>query len=401
MCHDCGRLHRLGTLRAGVTAYCRRCAAVLRRHRPAGIERALAFTLAALALFTVAVTFPFLDLRLGPSQIHTTIFSGIADLDQQGRWPLAALVFGTAILAPGAQLLLQAYVLLPLHFGRVPPGLRSLMRLLHHLGPWSMVDVFMLGVLVATVKLGDMAQVVPGVALWAFAGTIVMLAASVSVFDEHAVWERLGEAPVPAPDARESALVACRFCQALAAPAAGDGTRCPRCGASLRRRKPASLQRTWALLLGALVLYVPANVLPIMRVTSLGKTQSDTIISGVIFLLEHGSWPLALVVFTASVVVPLAKITALLYLLISVQRGSARRRVDRTRLHRLTEAVGRWSMVDVFVVTILVAMVDLGKVATIEAQPGAAFFGAVVVTTMLAAMTFDPRLIWDARGGTA
>jgi paraquat-inducible protein A len=173
------------------------------------------------------------------------------------------------------------------------------------------------------------------------------------------------------------------------------GVLCPRCGAALHERKPRSIERTWAWLIAAALCYLPANLLPIMRVTSLGRAQADTIMSGVVYLLVHGMWPLALVVFVASVFVPLLKLFILFSLLLSVHRGSRWRPVDRTRLYRITEAIGRWSMVDIFVVTILVALVHLGNLATVEAQPGAVFFGAVVVLTMLAAESFDPRLIWD------
>ncbi|MCP5197582.1 MAG: paraquat-inducible protein A [Gammaproteobacteria bacterium] len=171
--------------------------------------------------------------------------------------------------------------------------------------------------------------------------------------------------------------------------------RCPRCGATLHIRKPNSLARTWALVIAASILYIPANTLPIMTVTSLGRTQSDTILSGVAYLLLHGMWPLALLIFFASVVVPLLKLLILIYLLVSVQRRSRWRPRDRTRLYRVTEAVGRWSMVDIYVVTILVALVHLGNLATIQAEAGAVFFGAVVVLTIFAALAFDPRLIWD------
>ncbi len=170
---------------------------------------------------------------------------------------------------------------------------------------------------------------------------------------------------------------------------------CPRCGASVHHRKPDSIARTWALVLAAALCYVPANVYPIMAITSLGQTQADTILSGVVFLLHHGMWPLAIIVFVASVFVPLAKLLSLSCLLVSVQRGSSWRPVDRTRMYRITEAVGRWSMVDIYVVTILVALVHLGNLATVAPRPGALFFGAVVVLTMFAAESFDPRLIWD------
>jgi paraquat-inducible protein A len=171
---------------------------------------------------------------------------------------------------------------------------------------------------------------------------------------------------------------------------------CPRCGSTLHQRKPNSISRTWALVLAAFVFYIPANVLPITTVTSMGKAQADTIMSGVIYFVATGMWPIALVIFFASVFVPLLKLIILTYLLISVQRKSNWRRRDRTKLYRITEAVGRWSMVDIYVVTILVALVKLGSLASIEAGPGAVFFGAVVVTTIFAAMSFDPRLMWDS-----
>jgi paraquat-inducible protein A len=133
-----------------------------------------------------------------------------------------------------------------------------------------------------------------------------------------------------------------------------------------------------------------------MSVTSLGRSQSDTIFSGVSFMLDHGMWPLAVVIFTASIFVPLLKLLSLGFLLVSVQLRSAWRPRERTRLYRVVEAIGRWSMVDVYVVTILVALVRLGNLASVQAELGAVFFCAVVVLTMLAAMSFDPRLIWDA-----
>jgi paraquat-inducible protein A len=195
-------------------------------------------------------------------------------------------------------------------------------------------------------------------------------------------------------------LVTCHDCHKLLHLADGHdhGARCPRCHGALHFRKPDSLQRTWALLLAAVVLYVPANVYPIMRVTSLGRTQADTILSGVVHLFEHGMWPLALIVFFASIVVPMAKLFALVHLLVSVQRRSPKKPVERTKLYRLTEMFGRWSMVDIYVVAMLAALVQLGSLAQVEAELGAVFFGATVVTTMIAAESFDPRLIWDRRG---
>ena len=199
--------------------------------------------------------------------------------------------------------------------------------------------------------------------------------------------------------ALEKSLVSCHSCHLVSKATAVHGKGkmiCPRCGSVLHQRKPQSLSRTWALVIAAFIFYIPANVLPITKVTSLGQAQTDTIMSGVIYFILTGMWPIALIIFTASIFVPLAKLIILTFLLISVDRKWQWRPRDRTRLYRITEAIGRWSMTDVYVVTILVALVRLGALANVDAEPGAIFFAAVVVTTMFAAMSFDPRLIWDA-----
>ena len=205
--------------------------------------------------------------------------------------------------------------------------------------------------------------------------------------------------PIPFT-ARNASHISCHSCHLLCRidySKIGESLVCPRCGSTMHQRKPNSLKRTWALVLAAFIFYIPANLLPITVVISLGKAQADTIMSGVIYFIHSGMWPIALVIFVASVLVPMLKLIILTYLLISVHRKSAWRPKDRTRLYRITEAVGRWSMVDIYVVTILVALVNLGNLATIQAGPGAGFFAAVVVITMFAAMSFDPRLIWDAK----
>jgi len=189
----------------------------------------------------------------------------------------------------------------------------------------------------------------------------------------------------------------CHTCHLLSKTAIhAHSVHCPRCGARLHSRKPNSLSRTWALTLTAYILYIPANLLPIMTVTMSGKGEPDTIFSGVKELVLGGMWPLALLIFFASITVPVLKLLTLTYLLLSVQFKSSWRPKERTTMYRITETVGRWSMIDIFVIAILVALVKLGALATIEAGAGAVAFGGVVVITMFAAMSFDPRLIWDA-----
>jgi paraquat-inducible protein A len=206
------------------------------------------------------------------------------------------------------------------------------------------------------------------------------------------------------PTAAAAGLARCHACGLLSRlpAAAGDAqAACPRCGAVLHLRRPASVARTWAYLSAAAVLYVPANVLPVMRSGSLFGVQEDTILSGVVFLWQDGSWFLAALVFVASIVVPLAKLLVLFFLLLGVQWRSAWRPQWRTRLYRTIEYLGRWSMLDIYVVTLLAALVQVQSLAAIQAGPGAVAFGAVVVLTMLASQSFDPRLIWDAAAAAA
>ena len=192
-------------------------------------------------------------------------------------------------------------------------------------------------------------------------------------------------------------LLSCHVCGQLSRMRPGlHEACCPRCAAPLHRRKPDSIARTWALLIAAMILYVPANVLPMMKTSSLFGSQSDTIMSGVVFLYTSGSWPLALVVLIASVMIPLGKLIALAYLLITVQRGSVKSNRDRIRLYRMVEIIGRWSMLDVFVDTFTVALVQLQPLMSVEPGPGVVFFMAVVILTVIAVQCFDPRLIWDA-----
>jgi paraquat-inducible protein A len=197
-----------------------------------------------------------------------------------------------------------------------------------------------------------------------------------------------------AHSAAAQGYIGCHLCGQVMKAAAGP-QRCPRCKSPVHFRKPHSLSRTWALLITAMILYIPANALPIMSTRYFNQTSSDTIISGVVYFLASGDWPLALIIFVASVVIPLLKILTLIYLLISVHRRSLIKPAERTRLYRLTEFVGRWSMVDVFVIAILTALVHMGVLVNIEPGWGATAFAAVVILTMLAARTFDPRLIWD------
>lgn len=197
--------------------------------------------------------------------------------------------------------------------------------------------------------------------------------------------------------AHELGMIACRACRLVcqAPPDGGREAYCPRCRAPLVARKPRSVTMTWAYLAAAALLYMPANTLPMMLTTTLQGTRSDTIISGVIALYESGSWDLALIVFVASVLVPVLKILALTLLLLSVRYQWAWAPRERAQLYRLIEGIGRWSMLDIFVVALLIALVRFGGLGQVNAGSGAVAFAAVAILTMLASRSFDPRLIWD------
>jgi paraquat-inducible protein A len=202
--------------------------------------------------------------------------------------------------------------------------------------------------------------------------------------------------PLPqVPTATRLGLLSCHACD-LVSPRSLEGQPCPRCGAKLHHRKPDSLARTWAFLLSAYILYIPANLLPVMVTQSILGTQQDTILSGVIYLWLSGSHLLAGIVLIASIIVPLLKMLILTLLLVSVHMRSTWRLRQRTKLYGLVEVIGRWSMLDIFVVALLASLVRAGALATIIPGGGALAFASVVVLTMLASLSFDPRLLWDS-----
>jgi paraquat-inducible protein A len=407
-CHECDLLQREITLEPGGVARCVRCGAQLYRDRPDGLNRALACTVGALVMFGIANAFPIVGLDVQGVLVETTLLGAVRVLFTDGMWPLAALVLATSFLMPLAEMCTMAYLLLPLTLNRVPSGARTAFRALHAVKPWGMTEVLILGFLVALVKLAAIASVVPGISLFAFGAVMLLISGASASFDPRDAWARIDPAAsisVPSVDAlhartaAQAGLFVCHDCALIskAAAHAHEG-RCPRCGAHLHFRKPDSIGRTWALLLAAMVLYVPANVLPVMNTSSLFGTEKDTIMSGVAYLWTSGSWPLAILVFIASVAVPMMKIIALTLLVLSAQLRSRWLPVRRTRIYRIVEFVGRWSMLDIYVITVLVALVQFNALATIRAGAASIAFGAVVVLTMLAAMAFDPRLIWDATG---
>jgi paraquat-inducible protein A len=367
--------------------------------------------LTALTFFAIACTTSLMSVSTSGMSLAADLFSGPERLDQQGVWELALVVLFTTVGAPILKLLGTAYVLIGLRMPRPPHHLRAVFAFVERLRPWAMVEVFLLGVFVAYVKLVDIVHIDVGFATYALVGLMVSTVAGDALLDRQAVWEemerrglvrfpvRAGEARAtgPAPDRRaERQAVACETCQQVALIEGNDRHLCRRCGARLHHRKPHGIARCWALVIAALVLYIPANVYPVLTVVQLGNGAPSTILGGVEELITAKMYPLAALVFFASIMVPMLKLFGLILLLIMTQLGRAERLVDRGRLYRIVSVIGRWSMIDIFMESILVALVQFGAVVTIDPGFGAIAFAAVVIITIFAAEAFDPREMWDA-----
>ncbi len=372
---------------------------MLRRTRREPLTRPLACALAGLALYGVVITLQFLAIEIYGLGHATTLLSFPAQLNESGFWELAALVLLFVIVLPPIKLLLLALVLGGLRLPRPPHALRVLFRWYSLIGPWAMTEVFLVGFFVAYTRLVGLANVEIGAAVWALGGLMVATVAADVSLDPEAVWHAIevrGTASRPAVPEGTGPPIGCQRCGKLGHLGRDRTGTCNRCGARLWPRKPASLGRTWALLIAAAICCVGAYAYPVMTVTDLGRGSPTTIFAGMIELAAMGWWPIAIVVFIASITIPMFKIVALGAMLISVHRRSIGRLRGRTRVYRFVEVIGRWSMIDIFMVSILTALVQLGFIATVRPNGGAVAFAAVVILTMLAAFSFDPRLMWDA-----
>jgi len=258
-----------------------------------------------------------------------------------------------------------------------------------------MLDIFMVGVLVTIVKLGESATLIPGIGLFSFACLIVTLIVINQHVNFSALWNDYNSNNYFA-SRTDRELFSCNTCKATIGLSLIEEERsCPRCLSKVYSRIRYSVQKTTALLITAIILYIPALALPIMTVTSFGRQSQDTILSGIIYLFADGLWFIGSVVFVASILVPILKLLTLAYLLWSVRQNHQAHQQIRQRLFKLTEFIGRWSMIDVFVITLLVALVQFGIIMSIRPEPAALAFAAVVILTMIAVETFDPRLLWD------
>ncbi len=406
-CPDCGQIQILPPLPPGARALCLRCDAVLRHTRRDPLLLPLALNLSALILFLLGATLTLMSVSTAGQERIAELATGPVEMAEYGLWEISLVVLVTTVVAPLARVLCMLSVLLGLQLKRPPAELRTIYAWVEYLRPWSMVEIYLLGLFVAYVRLSGMATVNLGPAIFALGGLMVIMVLADYTLDDQAVWEAmeprnrrmrrkldLNFATSDWPGRNRARWrIGCHVCGLVSR--AAPGIRCSRCGFRLHHRRPAAVQRTWAFALAAMVLYIPANTYPVLTVVRLGAAQPSTILGGVRELLEFGMWPLAALVFFASVAVPVLKLVGLGILLISTHMGSNRALHDRTILYRVVDAIGRWSMIDIFMELILVALVQFGTLASVYPGPGAIAFAAVVILTMLAARSFDPRLMWD------
>ena len=368
-CPHCDLLQRLPDLAWAASVRCPRCDHELWRRRDDSLNRTTALAVAATILYIVANTVPMLGLTiLGLTilgrEASTTVIQGAQHLWQYGQSTVAALVLFTAVIAPALQIILMLTIVLGARRNLAP---RWVGTLLSHQGSaqtWRMLEVMMLGVLVALVKIADYATVIPGTALFVLGALIVVLTAMQASFEPRDVWHKIRWVRPPgtagsvdeaitevaplrggAATAMQQGLQGCETCGLLSRPAHGEKEgRCPRCGKNLEFRKRNSIQRAWAFVIAAAICYVPANVFPVLTTTTAAGAESDTILQGVVLLWSPTGWPLSLIVLVASTMMPSAKILALGYLLITVQRGTLQNNEQRRRLYRTVDFIGRWSM---------------------------------------------------------
>lgn len=402
-CENCASIFSRHQLEPGETANCARCGTTLWRYSGLTLANWLAIAIAAFIVFFIANAYPVASMAVQGMTQRASLIDALSITWKQGHYAVALMTGTAGLIMPFLQIMVLLWVLGPLSRGQEPVAFRGAMRLLGLLRPWSMVPVFLLGVLVAVVKLAGMASVSPGMGLAAF-GVLTVLLTILGRLSPHAIWryaEDTGVVAVHVPVKQPgTVLTGCHVCGQVQAISDADHPEstheCVRCNAEVHYRKPDHIARSWALLLAAVVFYIPANVLPVMQVRSVLGDSAHTILGGVVELWGMGSWDIALIVFIASVAVPLTKLFALIALLISDQRQSPNNLKPRTRLYEMVEFIGQWSMLDVFVVILLAALADFQGLMEISAGYGAAAFGVVVILTMLSAMSFDPRRSWDA-----
>lgn len=401
-CHHCGTIHHREELPPGGLAICRLCGSHLYRSSRLPLSAWMALGIATLIIFGIAMAFPIVSLTFQGVTVDASLPGALLHIWKLGYFGTAIVTGLFAFWFPLTQIMVTLWALSVIARKRLPADFHLGMRLLRFATPWSMVSVFMLGILVALVKMVGLAAVQVQPAIFAF-GALTVLITLLSrcsptrlwLYAEDANLVQVAGRGLPSGATRVASCESCGFLHDFTTP--HGALACGRCGAAMHFRHPAWRTRVWAFWLTAAIAYIPANMLPIMTIRMAGTNEAHTILGGVIELWRLGSWDLAVIVFIASVVVPITKLLAIAVLMMGTAwRGPAVQR-KRTRMYEMVEIIGQWSMLDVFVVLLMAAMADFPGLSQIVPGPAAFSFGMVVVLTMMAAMSYDPRRGWDAR----
>ena len=396
-CEECDFVNDIPSLKSGERFRCQHCDHVLVSVHQHVASRIMGVGLSSLLMLGLSMSFPFLSFSTNGIERSVTLFDTLSVLLSQGYLVLGALISLALFVFPLVYLLSVLCLVWSFKHSLLPNfAQRYCLRWITVIQPWLMVDVFLVGILVALVKMNSLADIRFELSFWAFCGYVLLLLKTVILIDKRWLWNQVAgksskHSAILAP-AKEQGLIGCLFCGATLH---GEAKHCDRCGHSVSSRRLKSIGTTAALLVASLVMYIPANVFPIMQTTFLGSTETSTIMGGVFLLWSLGSYPVALIILFASVVIPLAKVLALSWLCWQSYYPGRKQTSQKIKLYRITELVGRWSMIDVFVVAILTSLVQLGHFMSILPGPAVLSFTSVIVLTMLAAMTFDPRLLWD------
>ena len=372
------------------TAMCRRCDGTLAGPATGRVERPLALASAALLLLLASIVWPIMTVSSLGAMRQSWLETCVTALWGQGFLSLAALVATFTIALPCAYLVMLMWVLIALRFELGGP-LGPLFRWVQHLRPWMMIEVYLVGCFVAYSRIKVVSTIEIGIGGWCLLGASLLFLLTLTQLDARTVWEAL---PVNAATGKGKDTIACTVCD-LIVTGAVEGGSCPRCAATLHVRKPDAMIRTTALVITGFLLYVPANVIPVLTTVRLGRSDENTILSGVFELVQNDLWPLAIIVFSASIILPLLKLCGLTWMLIATRLRSRRLLIGRTRFYRMIDLVGRWSNIDVFAVSVLIAALRFGALTEVHAGNGLVAFAAVVIITMAATSVFDTRLMWD------
>lgn len=401
VCTECDLVSRVPGLARGERARCPRCGHTLAKHMHQRYSAPFAYAVSAVVMALISLYFPFISFSSSGISKEMMLPEAITIPYQVGYAFLSYFYLLGVLVLPLAYLGIVIYLHVGVWSHRPVLGGRFLTKSLKYMHHWVMADIFVVGALVSLVKIMSLASIGFGIAFIPFCMyALLILGTSQSIDFDSLFIHYCGPLLKPLPETGEIGLTqgftGCKACGQPCRIEESGKSHCPRCGTSVHGRTPFSVQITLALLITSIVLYIPGMTLPVMNMTTIGSTEPQSIPGGVLYLLSTGDIPVAVVIFLASVTIPVAKVVALLWLCRKVKQPWPQRLKARMRLYRIVEIVGRWSMIDVFVVTILTTMVQLGEIMSVTPGPGIIAFALVVILTMIAAMSFDPRLLWDA-----